>query len=200
MEKIENWDNIEAKEIGEFKKVSLGGHELIILDAEIYTSPSGNDVVKIKYDIAEAGEFKNFYKNQYESDTRVDKKWKGFFYQSLGEKSLAMFKGVVTAIENSNNNYTWNWDETTLIGKKVGGVFGITEYTYNGKVTNPVKCLRFTSIDKIKDASIPKVQKENGTYIDYEEYMATKNNNSNQISEDPFAGTDLADDAFAGIL
>ena len=39
-----------------------------------------------------------------------------------------MFKGFVTAVEKSNTNYIWHWDETTLVGKKVGIILQEEDY------------------------------------------------------------------------
>ena len=42
------------------------------------------------------------------------------------------FKGLITAIQESNIGYTWNWEEKTLINKLVGVVFRDEQY-YNSK-------------------------------------------------------------------
>ncbi len=60
-----------------------------------------------------------------------DKKWKGVIRQFLpkddgtdnDEWTKSSFKGLTTAFEHSNPGYTWNWEETSLVGKLVGILF-----------------------------------------------------------------------------
>lgn len=46
---------------------------------------------------------------------------------------LPFFKGVLTSLEESNPGFRWNWDESTLVGKKVGGVFGREQFRTNAE-------------------------------------------------------------------
>jgi hypothetical protein len=34
-----------------------------------------------------------------------------------GGKSIGFFKAFIEAVQNTNKNYKWNWDESTLVGK-----------------------------------------------------------------------------------
>lgn len=42
-----------------------------------------------------------------------------------------------------------------FVGKKIGGVFGLVENEYNGKITKRRELRWFVSRDKVKDAAIP---------------------------------------------
>ena len=40
------------------------------------------------------------------------------------------------AFEDSNGSYRWNWDEQTLKGKRIGGLFNLREYQDRNGGTN----------------------------------------------------------------
>ena len=107
----ELWEKTEPKEFGEYETLELGGHEIVILDAREHTSEfSGNTSLKISVDIAGNDKQAGFFKKQYETDTRQDKKWPNgaIKYLSLKDEQLEYLKGFITALENSNPNFTFN--------------------------------------------------------------------------------------------
>lgn len=70
-------------------------------------------------------------------------------------------KGMITAIENSNSGFKFNWDdpqnEKLLAGKLVGVVFGEEEYMHDQEVKTAVKPFWMCSVDKIREGvEIPK--------------------------------------------
>ena len=66
------FEKTEAKEFGEFESLTLGGHEIIILSAEEYTSPvSGNTSLRICVDIAGNDEQAGFFKKQYDTIYKI---------------------------------------------------------------------------------------------------------------------------------
>lgn len=181
MIKPQNWETVEAApEFGEREKLALGGHIVVIKRAYEYVGMTGNESLKIEIDIAD-GEQKGFFQKQYDENTNSDKKWPsaGCKYISLKEENLPMFKGFITTVENSNAGYTWNFDEKTLTGKKLVGVFGLEEYLDNeGKLKTATKLTQFRSLDKLNEIKIPKVKTLKNEYVDYEEYVANKSKNS----------------------
>lgn len=191
MQKIENWESIEAKQFGEREQLKLGGHVCKITKAEEYTSPFSNTTsLKIEVDIAE-GEQKDFFKKQFEADTRKDKKYPNaaIKYVSLKEEHRPMLKGFITCIENSNPGFKFDFDESKLVDKKVVGVFGLEEYENDKKeIKTATKLTGFRSLDKLKEVKIPKVKILTGTLIDYNEYINTnKALNTKSVETDPFA-------------
>mgnify|MGYP006991680224 CR=1 FL=1 len=97
-----------------------------------------------------------------------------------------MFKGFTTVVENSNQGYKWNFDEKSLIGKKLCAVFGLEEYQDSeGKIKTSTKLVQFRSLDKLNEIKIPKVKKLDGSLVEYEDYKKTKTekNNSNPFGE-----------------
>ena len=193
MQKPNNYDQVQAaEEFGSYETLPLGGHICIIKSAKEYTGMSGNTSLQICVDIAASDEHKDFYKKQYDANTNKDKKWPNGAtkYLSLKEddKCVAMLKGFFTTIENSNPNFKWNFDESKLVGLKVVGNFGQEEYmNSNGEVKLATKITQFRSLDKLKEVKIPRIKKLDGTFIDSEEYIASKTSVANKKNDDMFA-------------
>lgn len=182
MEKIENWDIIEAKGMEDFKNLPIGAYECVIKDARInHNEENGKDTLKISIDIA-SGEYKDYFLKSYENDTRIDKKWNNnaVKYLAFEGDNVAFFKGFIKTIENSNVGYTWDWDETKLKGKKVCGVFLYEEYQkQDGTHGIKVRLNKFRSLDKMKDINISdNVKMLDGSYISYDDYIK-KNETTN---------------------
>ena len=189
------YDEINIKE--EFEKLELGGHKGIIIKAEEYTSDfSGKKSLKVYVDTASDDKQPEYFKKQYENDTRIDKRWSNsaIKYVSLGdeETQVRQLKALITAYENSNNcQFDWGKDWEQLKGKKIGIIFGPEEYiNQNGKLKLNNKLREFRSIDKVDNIKIPKVKLLDGTYVDYEEYIERQDNplsdfkNEMEISSD----------------
>ncbi len=155
----------------EFESISLGGHVCIIKQAKIeQTKKTNKDVLIILFDIYE-GEQKDFYKRLFDrkKEGNADAKWQGVYRQLTDGNSLPFFKGMITAIENSNSGYKWNWDESTLKGKLFGGVFGQEEYQGNdGKIKLSTKCRFIRSVEQIrKGVEVPEIKKLAGNSTNY---------------------------------
>ena len=153
---------------------------------ENHNEESGKTTLKVMVDIA-SGEFKDYFRKMYENDTRIDRKWNNnaVKYLSYTGDNVAFFKGFIKTIENSNIGYVWDWDETKLKGKKVCGVFQYEEYEKQDG-TKGIKVLlnKFRSLDKMKDIEVQNsVKKLDGTYVDYEEYINSKNSSNEPFSD-----------------
>lgn len=186
MKKIENWNEIEAKGMDDFRGLPIGAYECVIMDARVnHNEQSGKDTFKVSVDIA-SGEFKDYFRKMYENDTRIDRKWNNnaVKYLSYTGDNIAYFKGFLTVVENSNQGYKWDWDETKLKGKKVCGVFQYEEYEkQDGTKSVKVRLNKFRSLDKMKDIKEPtQVKMLDGSYVEYEDYMKN-NGNSNSSDE-----------------
>ena len=182
MEIIKDFDKIEAKGMDDFRGLPIGAYECVIMDARVnHNEQSGKDTFKVSVDIA-SGEFKDYFRKMYENDTRIDRKWNNnaVKYLSYTGDNVAYFKGFITTVENSNANYKWDWDETKLKGKKVCGVFQYEEYEKQDRTKGiKVRLSKFRSLDKMKDIEVQNsVKKLDGTYVDYEEYITSKNANN----------------------
>lgn len=184
IKKPNNYDEVEVQNF-DYERIELGGHKGVIIKAEEYTSPiSGKTSLKVYVDTASDDKQPNFYKKQYDSDTRIDRRWANgaIRYVPLGEEEnqVRLFKGFITAYENSNNcSYDWNKDIDQLKNKKIGLVFGAEEYEkQDGNIGLAHKLRDFRSIDKVDNVKIPKVKLLDNTYIDYEEYTSKNNSSS----------------------
>lgn len=192
---LKDWNETEAKEFGEYETLELGGHEVVIKNAELYESPvSHNTSLKIEVDIAGNDKQAGFYQRQFDDNTDANKRWPSGAtrYLSLKKESLAYTKGTITAIEKSNNGFKFDtskgWDQ--LKGLKCAGVFGLEQYLNNeGQTKTATKLLQFRSLDKLNEIKIPNVKLINGTLIPYEEYM--KNASNNTTPEDVFGEAEV---------
>lgn len=157
-----NWDNVQA--FSDRPKLPVGAYVCKVKQVAIQSTDYG-DQLCILFDIAD-GEYAGFYQDDFDANQRENKKWKGVLRQFLpkddgserDEWTKASFKGMVTAFENSNRGYQWNWDEKSLVGKEVGIIFRNEEWEYDGKTGWAVRPFRATSVDSVQDGdyTLPK--------------------------------------------
>jgi hypothetical protein len=150
MNKPQGYDEAEVI-TGDFKKISLGGHVCQIKNARIETTTTGKEVLIIQFDIAN-GDCANFYTEDYQRRflNDPDAKYHGIYRQLTEGNSTKFFKGLLTAIENSNKGYVFNWDEKSLKGKFFGGVFGEEQYLNSkGEAKMSTKCRFIRSVEQI---------------------------------------------------
>lgn len=182
IKKPNNYEEVSVNQ--DFERIDLGGHKGVIIKAEEYTSDiSGKTSLKVYVDTTKDDKQPSFFKNQYDNDTRENKKYpnSAIKYISLGEEEnqVKMLKSFITAVENSNNGYNYDWKKEVdqLKGKKVGLVFGLEEYTKQDGTTGTIaKLNQFRSIDKVDNVKIPKVRLLDGSYVEYEEYNKKESN------------------------
>lgn len=136
-----------AKHMGG-EKLPVGAYVAKILGVKLepgkpkQNNPSeiGSDMLIVQYDIAE-GEYKDFFRDQYNNNTSEDKKFKGrvtvYLPKDDGTEqdgwTKTAFAKWTNALEESNSGYTWNWDENTWKDKTIGLVFGETGTVIDGK-------------------------------------------------------------------
>ena len=178
MEPIKDFDKVEAKGMDDFKGLPIGAYECVIKDARLnHNEETGKNTLKISIDIA-SGEYKDYFLKAYETDTRIDRKWNNnaIRYIAYEGDNVAFFKGFLTVIENSNIGYKWNWEESTLKGKKVCGVFQYEEYEkQDGTRGIKVRLSKFRSLDKLKDIEVSdSIKMLDGSYVSYDDYMERK--------------------------
>ena len=182
-----------------YEKISLGGHRGIIKNIIEYTSAiSGNTSLKVEVDTASDDKQPNYFQKQFDENTNMDKKWSnsGTKYVSLkqDENCIKMLKSFITSVENSNPNFTYDWNKEVdqLKGKKVGLVFGLEEYQNDkGETKTSIKLTQFRSIDKVDNVRIPNVRLLNGSYMPIDDYNEIKEEKSNSSSFKEF--TDLVE-------
>lgn len=162
MRKPNNYDSVAASL--SFEPLALGGHPCIIKGVEeTKSAKSGKDMLKVALDIGGDDPQAGYYAEKFKNDDRENKRWPCVTYVVLEDKdgnasrNLAQF---VTSVEESNPGFSFPWDKVELLkGKKVGGVFGQEEYkNAQGEIKKATKLFWFRSVDKVKDAPVPKLK------------------------------------------
>lgn len=196
MQKIEKFDEIKATE--NKPTLQVGGYECVIKNVKHFEH---NSIKKISLEIDIAsGEFKDYYQQKYDERDTSSKFWDDgstiSFPEELKEdKEKSYFKGLITAIQSYNPNYTWNWDEETLKGLKINCNYSLKEYKgSDGNIYTKPQISRFVnSKDNFKKDYVPAVRTINNEFIKYEDY---KNNKSNSLA--PFeSSVEITDDMLA---
>lgn len=182
--KINDWDNVKSAKTGSFEKLPAGGYEARIIGAKAADNSNGTKRLEIAVDIT-AGEFKDYFKNQFENSTFEDKKWKGVakFNLPIEDGSRGdnfkkrLLKAAAEALEFSNANYKWDWDERKLKGLKVGILVRDKEYDFEGRYGFTPEIFEFVDIKIIKNGefSVPKPKYLNGKSPKYPNGTASEN-------------------------
>ena len=139
-----------------------GLYEAKIIQAKVEKTQRGDDVLVLAYDIAE-GEEKDFFKRDFESRaTDPNRKWRGIFRIFLpredgSEQDARNKKNLGTsiwAIEDSNDGFSFDWDERHLVGKSVGVNIRNKEYDFNGITGWTTECGKLESIKDIREGTV----------------------------------------------
>lgn len=161
MQKPAGYDEVQ---VGEFTPAELGGHHMIIKAVKEQESKTGKPMIVVAFDFAKNDKQPGYFSEQFDKDIRPDKKWPAngtnyimtMDYQDPSKTSKS-FKSFITSFERSNN-VTAIWGDKfcdQFKGKKIGGVFGIVEEEYNGKVSKRHKLRWFCDDNKADSAPIP---------------------------------------------
>ena len=215
IKKPTNYDEIPSGE-GPIKRLRDGYYEGIIKKAET-RQIEGKDgkkyeVLSIALDIAE-GDFKGYYQERFDSNTNPKKKWglvQDIFLETesnteeQNQKNAKRLKDFITSVEKSNEGYTFDWDEKTLKGKKVGLAFGLREFETSGsKVIMTTPELRFfRSIPAIKEIDYEdprnklRVRLIDGAFVEYNDYMKNKMKSQDEDNGDYITIEDTDDIPF----
>ena len=151
MKKPQGYDEAPAYP-GSFPQLPPGGYICKIKKAAMTTTKSGKEQMVLMIDVAD-GYHKGFFQQAFDRNTQSDKKWpNGGQYRQLTEgNSLPFFKGMITAIEESNAGFTFDFDEKKLAGKMVGCVVGREQYKKdNGELAFATKIMQIRSVEAIK--------------------------------------------------
>lgn len=144
MKPIAGYDAI--NEAGELKSLVKGIYPLVITNI---VNNEDREYLEVYYDVVK-GDFKGYFAMAAKNIGRDISKE----IRSYKETALPFFKAFITAVEKSNNGYSWDWDERKLIGKYIIGVFGEEEYVKDGEVKVSVKLREFRSVEAYKEGKI----------------------------------------------
>lgn len=161
---MKQFKGFERKEQIEWEQLPKGAFVIKILNIKEEANKNNPGThLAIAFDIAE-GEYQGFYKRSFDNDTREDKKWPNdaVVYINCPQDNsdqwiVDNFNKFMTAVEDSNEGYHWNWDEKTLKNKLVGAKFYIEQSEYNGKIYDHTKAKWFIAAQKIRDGKYGKL-------------------------------------------
>lgn len=146
-----------------FERLPKGAYILKILAVKYEEGKDGNsDKLRLQFDISE-GEYKGWFKKQYEADTREDKKYRGVFEiwcpRNDGSErdgwTKCTFNTCLAAIEDSNPGFRFDGvHEETLVGKVVGGIYYRDDYMKDGQAHENYKFNRYLiPVDQVKNGT-----------------------------------------------
>lgn len=156
MKPFKNYD--ETQSYKQRETLPTGGYVLEIKDAKIDEGKNGlSDVMVLSFDIAE-GPFKDFYARNYMNQKDEDKRWKGTYRIWLPKDdgseqddwTKRRFKTIMENFEESNEGFTWDWDERKLKKLRIGGIFNQKEYDFNGRNGFFTQCKMLTTVEAIE--------------------------------------------------
>lgn len=158
-----DWDKVEAKQDGEFKRMKPGGYILTIIEAK---DQEDFERLNLKYDVAE-GEFAGYY-----MDRNTRNGWAlPHFIRSYSNNAEGHFKGFLENLDKSNPGFSWKtwWKNgakpEALNGLKVGAVMGEREYEdkRSGKIKVTLDVAKICPVADIREGKfeVPAVRKLN---------------------------------------
>ena len=165
-----NYNTALAKSREMFKPLPAGGYVCKIVDAEFGENKSGDDVLILRIDIAE-GEFANFFRNQKEHFNNDNWAYAATVTRKIFDENgdvKPSFATLIDIIEKSNpgfdayGNSDDEIDETALIGKSVGYIFGEYEYKRkDGEIGTNTKAKFVATVDNVRNGKfkIPPCEK-----------------------------------------
>lgn len=154
------------------QKLPAGAYVCEVVGVAYNNGENGkSDYIIVQFDIAE-GEFKGFFKKQYEENQNDNKKYKGTtrIYvptddgSENDERTKKSFASWTSSFEDSNVGYSWDWDEKKWKGKLVGIVFGETGTRIDDKDVIYTEARFAVSADKVRKGTAPvaKFKEKNG--------------------------------------
>ena len=188
-----NWN--EVKEFSDRAKLPLGAYVCLVKQCRVQDTNYGSQLA-ILFDINE-GEYKGYFNDEFTANQQQDKKWKGILRIWLpkddgsdkDEFTKSVLKGMVTAFENSNLGFTWNWNEKSLEGKQIGILFRNEEWEYEGKSGWAVRPFRAISAASVREGkfTLPKdkpLTNKSGTSYQAPAYMPPSDTNGFVVVDD----------------
>jgi hypothetical protein len=176
MKKIDNWQDVQEGSL----QLTAGIYMAKIVQVEDITEKT---YLRVSFDITE-GPFKGYFGNQ------KAERWPylGTFIRSYKESALTWFKAFITAIEKSNDNFSWKWNEQDLVGKSFVVVFGEEEYL--DEETNEIKVgLKPVDIRSIKalqegKVTVPQIKKLKNSEMTGDKPVATTSKQKVEVIKD----------------
>lgn len=167
MKKFEKFETAQIKTGSVFDPLPKGAYVIVIKQAkEEPNKNSEGSHIKIAFDIAE-GEYKDFYKKQFDANTNEDKKWSYDAVYNLiapddnsPQWMIDNFGTFIAALEDSNQGYHWDWEESKWKGLVLGALFRIEQSESNGNVYDHTRPCWFRPAQSIRDGKYGRLPKD----------------------------------------
>lgn len=143
------------------EKLPVGAYVCKILGVKTTEATDNRSgFIQVQFDIAK-GDYKDFFKKQYEANEREDKKFKGkttiYIPKDDGSEKDGWTKNTfakwTNAFEDSNSGYKWDWDESKWKDKMIGIVFGETGTVIDGNEIVYVEARYPVAVKKVEDGT-----------------------------------------------
>lgn len=173
MKKFSKFDTAQIRTGSVFDPLPKGAYIIKILRAaeeqnkKSDKNPDGRGShVKIAFDVAE-GEYRDFYKKQFDASTNEDKTWPydAIFRLAVPDDDSAQwmidnFGTFIASLEESNTGYHWDWDETKWKGLVIGALFRNEQSEKDGNVYNHIRPYWFRPAQIVRDGKFGKLPKD----------------------------------------
>jgi len=156
-----------ARQASSFEPLPKGAYVCKILRADEQKNANNDGShVRIGFDIAE-GEYKDFYKKQFDANTNEDRKWPNDAMYLLSvpnddskEWQVQQWDTFWTHVEDSNEGYVFDGESSKLKGKLFGGLFHNEQSEYEGKIYDHTKLKWTRPAQDIRDNKYGKLPKD----------------------------------------
>lgn len=153
---IKNYEGQKAEKAVSVNHLPAGGYVAKIVSAKVEDYQWGS-VVVVAFDIAE-GDFKGFFKKQFDDNPNEDKKWRGVYRLTVPDENSKYFDGnrrtfnnFIYAMEDSNPNYHYDCDEKKFKDKMIGILFRNREWEMDGNTGWTTECGAVTDVASIRE-------------------------------------------------
>lgn len=153
---ISKYNGFEPAKISSSERLPAGGYVCTVLESKIETYDFGQKLA-IYFDILE-GPYAGYYTNQYKSSTFEGKKWKGVIRFAIPNESSQYFasekrrfENLIACLEESNDGFHFDWDESKIVKKRVGIIFRNKEYDFEGKRGWFTEPFSVTDVESIRE-------------------------------------------------
>lgn len=153
---IKNYEGQKAEKTVSVNHLPAGGYVAKIVSAKVEDYQWGS-VVVVAFDIAE-GDFKGFFKKQFDDNPNEDKKWRGVYRLTVPDENSKYFDGnrrtfnnFIYAMEDSNPNYHYDCDEKKFKDKMIGILFRNREWEMDGNTGWTTECGAVTDVASIRE-------------------------------------------------
>ncbi len=149
-----------------FQLLPKGAYVVAIKNAKEEKWPSGDEVIRIAFDIAE-GEQKGFYQAMFDGNANEDKKWPAdaIFNLNVPNDSSQQYvwdnwNTFFADLEDSNGGFVFGGDIKTLKGKLIGGKFHNHQSEYNGNVYDHIQLKWTCPADDVRNGKPGRMPKD----------------------------------------